>query len=68
MKKEYRIRVRDLLIEADRKDLLKKIGACNTEDLPEDPQERVNQLLAQYPERLPKKIRVLPDELKKMVF
>jgi hypothetical protein len=68
MKIAYRKRVRDLLIEADRRDLIKKINCCNTEDIPEDPQERVNQLLAQYPERLPRKIRVLPDELKNMVF
>lgn len=68
MKKDYRKRVRDLLKEADRTDLLKKINCCNTEDIPEDPQERVNQLLAEYPEKLPKKERIIPDELKNMVF
>ena len=68
MKIAYRKRVRELLIEADRTDLLKKISSCNTEDIPEDPQERVNQLLAEYPEKLPKKERIIPDELKNMVF
>jgi hypothetical protein len=68
MKKDYRKRVRDLLKEADRTDLLKKISCCCSEDIPEDPQERVNQLLAEYPEKLPKKERIIPDEIKNMVF
>ena len=68
MKKDYRKRVRDLLKEADRTDLLKKISCCCSEDIPEDPQERVNQLLAEYPEKLPKKEKIIPDELKKIVF
>ena len=62
MKLDYLNKCRDLLKEADRTDLYKMIRLCNTSEIPETPQERVNQLLAEYPEKLPR------AELKYYVF
>lgn len=68
MKIAYEKRVRELLKEADRTDLFKKVRSCCKVDIPEDPQERFNHLIAEYPEPLPRKERVIPDEIKNMSF